>query len=93
MAEFKDNLYFLRSQKRMTCAKLSRELGIGENMIAVYESGRSLPTLPKLCAIADYFGVSIDWLVGRTNQHSDNQKIMNALSKIYQSVKRIEEKK
>ncbi len=76
----------------MTCIELSRKLGLSESTIGIYERGKSNPSLSNLCKIADYFGVSIDWLVGRTNQQSDNQKIMNALSKIYQSVKRIEEK-
>lgn len=94
MAEFKDNLYFLRNYKRMTCAELARALGLGGSTIGTYETGRAYPTLPKLCKIADYFGVSLDWLVGRKSpEQSDTQKMMNALSKIYQGVRRIEEKK
>lgn len=77
----------------MTCIELSRQLGLSESIIGVYERGNSNPSLTNLCKIADYFGVSIDWLVGREPpEQTDSQKIMKALSKIYQSVKRIEEK-
>lgn len=94
MPEFKDNLFLLRQSKRLSRTKLSHILGFGDSTIALYETGRVEPTLPKVCKIADYFHVTMDSLVGREDiSQTDTQQIKNALSKIYQSVKRIEEKK
>ena len=40
---------------------------ISENTISRYESGEREPGIAELIRIADYFRVSIDYLVGRTD--------------------------
>lgn len=50
---------------------LGMELGIGQNTISRYETGALEADYKTLIAIADYFDVSIDYLLGRT----DNPKI------------------
>lgn len=47
------------------------ELGIGQNNISRYESGVMEADYKTLIALADYFDVSIDYLLGRT----DNPKV------------------
>lgn len=47
------------------------ELGIGQNTVSRYESGVLEADYKTLIAIADYFDVSIDYLLGRT----DNPKV------------------
>ena len=44
---------------------LSELLGMGHDTIRKYESGERIPSLERLCDIADYFGVSVDYLLGR----------------------------
>lgn len=44
---------------------------MGQNTISQYETGAREPCFKDLIAIADYFDVSIDYLVGRT----DNPKV------------------
>lgn len=39
--------------------------GISRNMVSRYENGKNLPTVSALIALADYFGVSVDELLGR----------------------------
>ena len=51
-------------KKGITIAKLERETGISNGTIGKW--GRSSPTVEKLEKVADYFGVSLDYLVGRT---------------------------
>lgn len=41
--------------------------GISETMYQYYEYGRSEPTAHILISLADYFNVSLDYLVGRTD--------------------------
>lgn len=63
--EFSLRLRLLCRQSGISCPALSRSLGFGTNMIYNYEHGVCEPTLSKLIKIADYFGVSLDYLVGR----------------------------
>ena len=41
--------------------------GLGRNCIGQYERGEKIPSLKSLIALADYFEVSLDYLVGRNN--------------------------
>ena len=71
MQDFKDRLRFIRKEFRCTQKQIAVEIGTSEQNYQRYERGTQQPTLPVLVALADYFGVSIDYLVGRT----DNPKI------------------
>ena len=50
---------------------MSKDTGISESLISNWKSGRQLPKYDSLNTLADYFGVSGDFLLGRT----DNPKI------------------
>lgn len=94
MPTFGDNLRSLREKAGLSRPELSHKLGFGVHVIMTYEMEKVQPTLPRLCKIADYFGVTLDSLAGRDEMKpTDIRKVMNALIKIYQCVKRIEEKK
>ena len=54
-----------RKRQHVSQRTLSQVCGLGKNVIARYESGERVPTLPVLLAIADYFGVTMDDLAGR----------------------------
>lgn len=94
MLKFGDNLRYLREVNHLSRKQLAQAVGISNTVLGGYELGRVSPTLSKLLILADYFGVTLDSLIGRGEvTRIDTQKLMNALEKIYQSVKRIEEKK
>ena len=61
----------LRKRKRMSQITLALELNMNQNIISRYESGEREADYNTLIAIADYFNVSIDYLLGRT----DNPKV------------------
>ena len=65
--EFGERLKELRKMKGLTQRELADILGINEVSYQRYEYGLSYPTFKKLIIIADYFMVSIDYLVGRSN--------------------------
>ena len=50
----------------MKQAVLASELNIGWHTLSAYECGVTLPDVFSLIKIADYFGVSLDELTGRT---------------------------
>ena len=59
------NLKNLRQQKKLTQDELAKELNITRPTYANYESEITQPTIETLIKLADYFNVSIDYLVGR----------------------------
>lgn len=46
--------------------ELAREIDISVGALSNYQNGKAEPGLTALCAIADYFEVPVDWLVGRS---------------------------
>lgn len=65
--EFRTRLKKLRERDRKSRIVLSQLCGLPDSAICRYEQGKSKPNMDSLIAIADYFSVSIDYLVGRTN--------------------------
>jgi len=64
---FKDRLKELRSKKGITQEVLASALDIPESTVRRYESSDdNTPRRERLEKIADYFGVSVDYLLGRT---------------------------
>ena len=61
------NLKKLRLEKDITTIELGEILGVNNSTISMYESGKRQPNHETLKKIADYFNVSIDYLLGRTD--------------------------
>lgn len=57
----------LREKHRLKRVVLSELCGLDRNAIAQYESKERTPSLDAICAIADYFHVTVDYLLGRKN--------------------------
>ncbi|NCE63649.1 XRE family transcriptional regulator [Pseudoflavonifractor sp. 524-17] len=56
-----------RKQKKATQVQAAKAAGVSEAMYQFYEYGKSEPTASVLIALADYFDVSLDYLVGRSD--------------------------
>lgn len=63
--QFPERLHRLRTQQRKSCRAVSELSGLPHDAVRRYESGEATPSLPALIALADYFGVSLDYLAGR----------------------------
>ena len=57
----------LRKQKQITQLKMAMDLNMNQNTISRYENEEREAGYKELIAIADYFNVSIDYLLGRSN--------------------------
>lgn len=66
-------LKFLRKQKNITQLKLALDLNLTQNTISRYETGQREAGYNDLIKIANYFDVSIDYLLERT----DNPNVSN----------------
>lgn len=66
MSKFNIVLKSLRTNNGMTQDQLAKVLKISRSTIGMYEKGDREPDYETLEAIADYFNVDIDYLLGRT---------------------------
>lgn len=57
----------LREERRIYQKEMAEHLGLSLRGYQCYEADESEPRLCTLVALADYYGVSIDYLVGRTS--------------------------
>ncbi|MBQ8308752.1 MAG: helix-turn-helix transcriptional regulator [Clostridia bacterium] len=63
----------LRKQKNITQLKLAMDLTMNQNSISRYETGEREADYATLIKFADYFGVSIDYLLERTDNPEMNK--------------------
>lgn len=62
-----ENLRLLRREKDITMKKLGKNLGLAESTISLYETGKRQPDFETLSKIAEYFNVSVDYLLGNSD--------------------------
>lgn len=65
--EFPSRLRRLREREGKSRVVISQLCGLPNGAIRKYERGEISPNIDSLIAIADYFRVSTDYLLGRTN--------------------------
>ena len=57
----------LRKERKISQLRLGIELNLSQNTISRYETGEREPAIKDLIAIADFFNVSVDYLLERTD--------------------------
>ncbi len=65
MKEFSIRLKELRVEKKLSQKQIASELGYAQSTYCDWENGKIEPTASALIAIANYYGVCIDYLLGR----------------------------
>lgn len=59
----------LRQSKKMSQQNIADLLKVTQTTYQYYEKGKSEPSIATLCKLADYYNVSLDYLVDRKNQY------------------------
>ncbi|MBR3387494.1 MAG: helix-turn-helix transcriptional regulator [Bacteroidales bacterium] len=54
-----------RARVKKTQKEVANETGLTASAICNYEKGERVPTLQTLAQLADFYGASIDYLVGK----------------------------
>jgi DNA-binding XRE family transcriptional regulator len=67
MFSFSEHLKAIRKSRNITQKQLAEAIGASERGIQNYEIGARKPTYDMLIALADYFNVSTDYLLGRSD--------------------------
>ena len=65
MTEFGTKLKELRNEKGISQQQLGLEIKSSQSVISDWENGNVEPTASMIVAVADYFGVSTDFLLGK----------------------------
>ena len=72
---FKDLFVKLLQENNVTAYKLSKDTGINESLIRQWKSGRQLPKYDSIKILCDYFDISADYLLERTNVKEMNKTV------------------
>lgn len=67
MMEFGKRLREIRMEKKKTQKQTAEVLGMKVRSYQTYEQGKLEPNIKKLIILADFFDVSLDYLMGRTD--------------------------
>lgn len=81
MPVFKDMLRQLRTRENLSQSELADKLGVAKSTISMYEVGRREPDFITLEAIADFFNVDMNYLLGKPG--SENQKYYSKSNTIH----------
>lgn len=71
-----------RKEKDMTQKDIATYLNVSDRLVGYYESGERMPPPDILEKFADYFDVSVDYLLGRTNIRKQKQSVDSTVSEI-----------
>lgn len=63
---FSETIVQLLQSRNISAYRLSKDTGIPQSLLSLYKNGEKMPSVENLRKIADYFGVSVDYLLGRS---------------------------
>ncbi|MBE6100867.1 MAG: helix-turn-helix transcriptional regulator [Selenomonas ruminantium] len=82
------SLLSLREKYNISRALLAEMLHLKSyTSISDFESGRTIPSLPVFLALSDLFGVSMDWLAGRSNVQYSSETLIPLENKLLKEAK------
>ena len=64
MENFSERIKALRKERGLKQKEMAKILGLADRSYQCYEYNERYPDVPGLVAIANYFGVSVDYLLG-----------------------------
>ena len=86
MASFKEMLKYLRVRDNLSQAELADKLGVAKSTISMYEVGKHEPDFETLEAIADFFNVDMNFLLGKDGSENDHYYLNDETREIAQEV-------
>ena len=64
----------LREDSDLTQSQIGEKLNLPQRTYAYYESGERMLPPHVLCALADFYGVSVDYLLEQTDKKNENDR-------------------
>lgn len=81
--EFKERLVKLRKELNLTQEEFAQRIGYTRTAISAWEIGRNEPSNADTVKIADFFGVSTDYLLGKSDSRNNTSNIDESDKKFY----------
>lgn len=75
-----ERLISLRKERKMAQGKLAKKVGIHPNILGRYERGETTPNIEMAAKLADALGVSVDYLIGKTDVELDKTILDKVIS-------------
>ena len=79
---FSTVLSALRRERNLSQRQAAAELGISQALLSHYENGLREPRLEFVVRVCDYYGVSADYVLGRTDKADSGEDIAEIVRKI-----------
>lgn len=80
-----DTIKYLRKEKDITQDELADILGVSYQSVSRWETGTCYPDMELLPVISDFFGVTVDKLLG-VNENIEREKVAQYLSRFQESI-------
>lgn len=77
---FGQNLAALRIEKGLCQKEVASHMNVTTATISNYETDRHFPAAEALCKLADFYGVTVDYMLGRTSYRYDPQQLSRPLT-------------
>lgn len=68
------NIKLIRVINDYTQLKVQMDTGISQSTLSKYENGEAIPTIDNLMLLADYYHISLDFLMDRTDERKPYPK-------------------
>ena len=86
-SKFASNLGKLRQEKGLSQRQAAMELGVSQALLSHYETDAREPKLEFVVKICDYYSVTTDFLLGRTNERNNGaSKLSSKINEILTSL-------
>ena len=72
--DFSERFKELKNLHRATYSEIAQYLGLNKRVVQYYAQGKRRPDFDGLIALANYFSVSVDYLLGLTNYNPYNKE-------------------
>ena len=69
MKAYAERIKYLRIETGLSQDDLAKELGVSNAIISLWENGLREPSMSSLVAMANFFHVSVDYIVGLTDEY------------------------
>lgn len=70
---FSERLSALRKERGLSLTALGEQISVTDEAVRLLEKAKRSPSFEVLCALADYFDVSIDFLTGRSDNPNSHK--------------------
>jgi len=77
-----NRIILLRKDKNWSQIELAKQINASREIISRYERNESMPSIDMVVKLADVFGVTVDFLVGKSNSASFDKETVERINDI-----------